>query len=456
MNLFPKKLVIISIALSIIQASLYFYTIHISRKADQLVQVFYLPMMETNSICIRLNKLINAHIETLIQKYTAENYEKVQLDIFALDTAIQSLNDLLKEDPHNLGLPVVQRQELFKIENSILDFTKKKNLSAAAKLFNSNEYIEANNNFTETIENLTEHFYLLREKKLEEHNRFLQAFFFASIALLVLIGNSWIRIYSAYRRNYNNMKEAEKELEEERLKSFQSSKLVAIGELASGIAHEINNPLTVIAGTVDKLKKLQERSTLDEKTLFENVERVQSTVKRITKIINSLRKLSRDTHADEIEMVDSNLLLEDSLEIMEKKCMHHAIAFTVENHAPNIKIPCRSLEIQQVVINLVNNAFDAICKDPGAWVRIQFTHDLNFFYLSVIDSGPGIPKEIQDKIMTPFFTTKEVGTGTGLGLSLSKKLINHHKGELYLDTSSPNTKFVVKLPLHYTDDKKAA
>jgi signal transduction histidine kinase len=107
----------------------------------------------------------------------------------------------------------------------------------------------------------------------------------------------------------------------------------------------------------------------------------------------------------------------------------------------------RPSQVSQVVLNLINNSADAIEGSPNPWIIVDVVATGTSLFLSIMDSGKGIPEEIAKKIMNPFFTTKEVGKGTGLGLSIGKGIIEGHGGKLYLDRNSPHTKFIIELPL---------
>lgn len=107
---------------------------------------------------------------------------------------------------------------------------------------------------------------------------------------------------------------------------------------------------------------------------------------------------------------------------------------------------CRPVEISQVVLNLIGNAYDAIGAHCGAWIRLEISREGNWTCLSVTDSGPGIPEELRQSIMQPFFTTKRGVQGMGLGLSLAKRIIEGHGGTLIVDSECPHTRFVAQLP----------
>ena len=110
----------------------------------------------------------------------------------------------------------------------------------------------------------------------------------------------------------------------------------------------------------------------------------------------------------------------------------------------NAQILCDEVEIEQVLVNLVNNAIDAVKDQPKKWVKVSLSDDAESVVLRVTDSGPGIPDSVRDKLFEPFFTTKSVGEGTGLGLSITKGILDEHKATIAVVTDSPNTCFEIK------------
>jgi len=118
-------------------------------------------------------------------------------------------------------------------------------------------------------------------------------------------------------------------------------------------------------------------------------------------------------------------------------------------------VPCRATQIGQVMMNLVSNSFDALKGTPDSWIRLEATVKGEFVEIAVSDSGPGIPAEIQAKLMTPFFTTKGAGNGTGLGLSISRRIAIDHGGEFLYDSKSPNTRFILRLPMNRAEQSVA-
>lgn len=229
------------------------------------------------------------------------------------------------------------------------------------------------------------------------------------------------------------------------LQMIQSNKMASLGEMASGIAHEINNPLAIIKMTALQMQK----NINEENTVLKNgVIKIDSTVDRISKIIQGLRTFSRDGRNDPFEIVSFDHLIDDILSFCKERLKHHSIQLIKEDFDPNLVFEGRQIEISQVILNLLNNAIDAVdpLSDVDKWIRISAKNNGSFLEIKITDSGKGIPMETQAKIFQPFFTTKEIGKGTGLGLSLSLTIIKNHLGEIFLDNDSPNTCFVLRLP----------
>lgn len=226
-----------------------------------------------------------------------------------------------------------------------------------------------------------------------------------------------------------------------------SAKLTALGEMAGGIAHEINNPLAVIDGHAYRCQRIVEAPTLDKTRLAEAVEKIRSTVERIKKIVSSLRTLSRNTELDTYEKVDIREVLQDVLGLIGERTRNHGISLeVVEDLVCPSFVLAQRVSLAQVFLNLVSNAFDAVDGQDGGYIRIEIKSIPNEVLVRVCDSGPGVPESIILKIFDPFFTTKQVGKGTGLGLSLSKTIVEKHGGQIGIDKNYKDTCFIVRLP----------
>jgi PAS domain S-box-containing protein len=244
----------------------------------------------------------------------------------------------------------------------------------------------------------------------------------------------------------HQFKQQEEIIEDQKAKMITSSKLSSLGEMAAGIAHEINNPLAIILGQASLLKNKINLGQMDHKEINEKIDKIELTSKRIVKIINGLRSFSRNAESDPFIPVSLKSVFENVFELCREKFKNNNVKLTLEGDT-ELFIRARQTQIEQVFSNLLNNSYDAVVSSTNAWINIKIVVNKGFAEVSFTDSGPGIPKEIQEKMMQPFFTTKQVGKGTGLGLSISKGIIQDHHGELSYVSDSKNTQFLIKLPI---------
>lgn len=252
--------------------------------------------------------------------------------------------------------------------------------------------------------------------------------------------------FMAIVEDITQRKLAEDQIAQQQLKIIACSKMSALGEMAGGIAHEINTPLSVITMRSKQLARLLSHEHPDLVKATEFCSLIEETGKRIAKIIQGLCSFSRTGDEDPFVSTSVESIIDDTLGFCSEKLHINGFKIDLSNIDSSIAIECRAVEISQVLLNLINNAAHALENSQEKWIKIECVDSTDFVELMVIDSGPGIPKQIQDKIFQPFFTTKVVGEGTGLGLSISKGLIENHSGSLVLNTNLPNTCFVIKLP----------
>ncbi len=226
-----------------------------------------------------------------------------------------------------------------------------------------------------------------------------------------------------------------------------SSKMASLGEMAGGIAHEINNPLAVISGKVRQLKcAIEQDKLISKEKMIETLQTIESFTQRIAQIITGLRKFSRDGTNDPFEITTFKNILDETLILCSVTLASKGIDLHLQL-ADDVSISCRPVQMSQVLLNILNNAMDALENEVEKiiWLSTETTEDM--IHVRIYDSGRGVPDEIATKIMQPFFTTKEVGKGTGLGLSISQGIIKDHYGELRLDRSISKSCFKISLPI---------
>lgn len=225
-----------------------------------------------------------------------------------------------------------------------------------------------------------------------------------------------------------------------------SAKMSALGEMAGGIAHEINTPLSLLHMKVEELEDLTQSREFDRLQFFEGTEIIRKTIDRIAKIVKGLKSFARDGKDSPATTIAIDTLVEDTLSLCRERFANHGVSIKIEGVKESGAIQGRAVELSQVLLNLLNNSFDAIKSMEDKWVRIEAQAIENQIVISVTDSGSGIPENVREKMMQPFFTTKKIGEGTGLGLSISRGIAEAHHGKLEIDTKCPNTRFVLTLP----------
>lgn len=237
----------------------------------------------------------------------------------------------------------------------------------------------------------------------------------------------------------------ERLVEERTEQLLNQSKFSALGEMAAGVAHEINNPLAVISGKAGQLLRSLRANQVEPDKLIKGLESIESTVFRISRIIKGLKDFSRNAENIPMQPVTLVSIINETLDLCRERFYHSGVKLEV-GETPDMLFYCRNIQISQVLLNLLNNSFDAVSMSKEKWVRLEIEDQATKIIIRVRDSGKGIPVEIRNKIMMPFFTTKEVGKGTGIGLSISKGIIEDHLGSFYLDQTQAHTCFVIELP----------
>lgn len=252
-----------------------------------------------------------------------------------------------------------------------------------------------------------------------------------------------IRGYVGILEDLSLRKQQEQQIRDQEMRVITSTRLASLGEMAAGIGHEINNPLAIITANLAILKK----KVVPSPEVDLRIQKIEATTQRIADIVRGLRNLSRREVTGEAPQVGSvREVVNDAVNICSERFKNHNIQMQLEEIPEDWTFEGYPYQISQLLLNLLNNAHDAVYQAQDPWIRIEVLKNENHVYFSVEDSGPGLSKDMKDKLFQPFFTTKEVGKGLGLGLSISDSIAKRHGGRLYLDPRSSRTKFVLEIP----------
>jgi len=266
------------------------------------------------------------------------------------------------------------------------------------------------------------------------------------------LGNSrkaMIHIMSDLNETTEEVKRRELELREKQEQLVQAGKLATLGELTTGVAHELNNPLNNIGlfvGNAIDLIELGMADTNPERILQELHSAMQQ-VRKATEIITHLRTFGRAASVSRQPVVIT-AVIENALALMQEQFRLRQITVTMHFPEDQLVVMGNAIQLEQVFINLLTNARDALTNAIYKSITIECLQRQDMIEVTIADSGPGIPAGYEQRIFDPFFTTKEVGTGTGLGLSITYGIIKEHQGTIIVENHpGQGAVFVVQLPI---------
>lgn len=234
------------------------------------------------------------------------------------------------------------------------------------------------------------------------------------------------------------------QLKESHVQLTLNARITSMFTIAGGVAHEINNPLGIVIARLQSLQKKINSESFDKNQATDIIQKTIKTSYRIAKIVTGLKALASPTDDYPLVSVSINEIIEETLASFGEDYKKLNIRLIVDD-IPDVKITCKKIQIQQIILNLLENAADAVSDTDDKWIRISFRNEQNSISVAIYDSGVITSSETRQRMMEPFYTTKEVGKGVGLGLSISKAIIESHNGELFLDPKSLNTCFIIQL-----------
>lgn len=255
--------------------------------------------------------------------------------------------------------------------------------------------------------------------------------------------------YMAIRQDITEKIESKEALERQRMNSVHAEKMVSLGEMAAGIAHELGNPAASIQSWIDVMESQISRGDWNAQRFVEALPKVRAEVTRMRDIIRGMLTYARDGSKDPFVQESISVVTKLVVGYCSFKTRKLQVQIDVEHENPYLELDCRLSELTQLLVNLVINACDAISSLDVRWIRIHTKGDTDNIQITVTDSGHGIAPSAADNIFKPFYTNKPVGMGTGLGLSIANSIAEGHGGTLEIDHEQPHTCFKLMLPRYH-------
>jgi len=257
-----------------------------------------------------------------------------------------------------------------------------------------------------------------------------------------------IHIMDDLRETTEEMQRREQELRDKQEQLVQAGKLATLGELTTGVAHELNNPLNNIGLFVGNALDLIQLGTADPERISSELDNAMHQVRKASEIISHLRTFGRAAPVSREPVLINDVIMR-ALSLMQEQFRLRQIDLNLKLCDDNPLVLGNAIQLEQVLINLLTNARDAISLSALRLISIECVVEAPFVELVISDTGAGIPEGLEKRIFDPFFTTKEVGKGTGLGLSITYGIIKEHHGTITVAKTPPGAgaTFVIQLPM---------
>jgi C4-dicarboxylate-specific signal transduction histidine kinase len=238
---------------------------------------------------------------------------------------------------------------------------------------------------------------------------------------------------------------AQNEIREKTEEASRLRKEDSLVRLAGGVAHEINNPLTLVNSYSEILIKKAERDELPKDKVIEYSNKIQKGVTRITDIIKALQSFSKDIKSEQADAYLVSEIIETVKSLAKERLEESGIDFDDHQLDPNLTVLCRRSHVAEALYFIILNSMDALREQENPKITISASETAKRVKIVVSDNGTGVDEDFKKKLFEPFATTKEIGSGKGLGLSAAKGLIEMNNGTISLQKADSPTEFVVEL-----------
>ncbi len=238
-------------------------------------------------------------------------------------------------------------------------------------------------------------------------------------------------------------------LRDQEMKALQSERMAYFGKIAGAVAHEINNPLAIIQGGVQVLQRLFQSNQLSVESFRRFSNQMDRAVQRVSRIVKSIQSCSTDSTKEDLSLTDATEIIDNVAQLFSSLARIQSITFKVIPLSKGIIVECQPSEICHAILNLLMNDRDAVGSTTDAMIVLE-THILDDRILvRISNNGQQIPREQREAIWHPFYSTKDDKQALGLGLCVSKAIIERHGGTIELEADRNDTSFAILLPLKH-------
>lgn len=256
-----------------------------------------------------------------------------------------------------------------------------------------------------------------------------------------------IHIMGSLRETTEQVQHREHELKDKQEQLVQAGKLATLGELTTGIAHELNNPLNNIGLFLGNIMDHVEANQVNPERILRDLRSAMQQVRKATTIITHLRTFGRAAPVSR-QTISINDVVRQAVSLVQEQLRLHQVDVQLELAPSNPLVSGSAIQLEQVFINLLTNARDAVAKSVRKQISVQSIVIDEVVKVIVSDTGPGIPSGMEQRIFDPFFSTKDVGAGTGLGLSITYGILKDHEGSISVQNRpGEGATFIIQLPL---------
>ncbi|MBQ49228.1 MAG: hypothetical protein CMP10_17760 [Zetaproteobacteria bacterium] len=262
------------------------------------------------------------------------------------------------------------------------------------------------------------------------------------------VSNVVVRVYGIIR-DISQEKRSENTIASQEVELVSRSRLAAVGQLAAGVAHEINNPLAIVVVNMRILQGRAKQNTLKSKDIRRILPMMENGVKRVSNIVAGLLHFSRNESFSLMSPINIYQIIEETIFLFNGDFKKEKIEIDFSEMNSESIVLGKAIDLKHIMLSLIKNAEEFLIRENVESPKIKIESQLNangYLSLMISNNGPKITQEISEKVFQPFFTTKEVGAGTGLGMSVSYAMMQEHNGNMYVDMNKNYTTFVLEFP----------